>query len=608
MRIARHRSGSLRFTTSVIVCLMLLWAPVQGNPVANGISLPGLPAVSDAAWDNTAVRKVLHAFAYGGQARDAQIRDWARMPPARAIVEILSFEPHNPKLSPPGVSDEAREFLLPGTLRSLSDYWASDRPGNRMPPGRRYLFRVDEWNAPRSTWLHAARMRGLNPFRERIGFFETNVHMAVNLAAGVTTWQMIRYYDDILAALRAGKPYEEVIAVAAASAAVARQYGHEENWFYDGECYCNEDFAREIHQLFFGILGTDDPDYHEQVTIKNTAAALTGMPIVAREAPYDWAGAYVDFRSEGHHSRPLEILGTTIRGATAREKIHAIAKVAIEHEESLDNLPVIIIGGLADDNLTPAKRERLRRAWRAMGHKSLLRFLRAYAISTMFHSEDRVKYHNSIERHLITANRAGLSNPEHFRDLMENWRLEWVEGVRPFEPAHDVFGAQTGPEAANSAQVFRLNYNDMTQSGWRFSSPLIYYEDRRPLERNWGSYAPRMSGGRFQVDAVAEWLWQRLLADGLKNYGDLERAQLHALLATGKDFGAVAFPSTPNRPMTPADFADGGGPADLAHRLGKRSLALQSADEETRHEAKRRVGQAVNFILATPYAFAQEGR
>jgi len=79
-----------------------------------------------------------------------------------------------------------------------------------------------------------------------------------------------------------------------------------------------------------------------------------------------------------------------------------------------------------------------------------------------------------------------------------------------------VFGAQTGPEAANSAQVFRLNYNDMTESGWRFSSPLIYYEDRRPLERNWGSYAPRMSGGRFQVDAVAAWLWQtNLLANRL---------------------------------------------------------------------------------------------
>jgi hypothetical protein len=219
-----------------------------------------------------------------------------------------------------------------------------------------------------------------------------------------------------------------------------------------------------------------------------------------------------------------------------------------------------------------------------------------------------VKYHNSIDRHLIIANRAGLDNGEHFRDLTENWRLEWAEGVRPFEPTHDVFGAQTGPEAANSSLVFRLNYNDMTESGWRFTDPLVRFDGVAPLERNWGRYAPRKPGGRFQVDAIAAWLWERLLADGYKHYRMLERAQLHALLATGKDFGAVAFPAKPNRPITPSSFRNEPWMADLVERLGNHQLALQSPTEETRREAKRRIGQAINFILATPYAFAQEGR
>ena len=49
-------------------------------------------------WNETAVRKVLHIFAFGGFATDAQIKTWASMKPEEAINEILSFHPHHPKL------------------------------------------------------------------------------------------------------------------------------------------------------------------------------------------------------------------------------------------------------------------------------------------------------------------------------------------------------------------------------------------------------------------------------------------------------------------------------------------------------------------------------
>lgn len=589
----------------LILCLL---PGTTGTALANDISLPGLEPVKRAAWNETSVRKVLHALAYGAQATDEQIERWAAMGPARAIQQMLTFEPHNKRLSPPDKADSNREPKLAGTLASLSDFWASDHRLNRTPDELRQYYAIDAWGGPRSTWLQAARVRGLNPFRERVGFFETNVHMAVNQASGVSTWQLVRYYDTIMSALEAGLPYHQVIARAASSAAVAHQYGHDENWWYDNTCYCNEDFAREIHQLFFGILGVDDPEYHETVTIKNTAKALTGMPLAARDAPDDWAGAYVDFQTRGHHRGPLRILGEKVIGRTAKEKILAIAKIAIHHPESLDNLPVIIIAGLADDNLTEQKRGRLRQAWRSMQRKDLLRFLRAYAISDVFHDSDRIKYHTSIERHLLAANLIGLNNAEHFRDLAEDWRLEWAENSRPFEPEHNVFGAQTGIEAANSALVFRINYNNATESGYRFQEPVIQYPSMSPKEKDWGAKIPRSTNGYYRVRDVARWLWQRLLADGHKQYGRLERAHLHALLANGKHLSAIADPDHPGKVISATALAPGTPLAGLVTRLGKKNIALGSTNPQFRQKANRRVGQAVNFILATPFALAQEGR
>ena len=51
-------------------------------------------------WGDTAVRKILHAFAYGGSTTDSQIALWAGMPADLAIVEMLTFDPVNEKLSP----------------------------------------------------------------------------------------------------------------------------------------------------------------------------------------------------------------------------------------------------------------------------------------------------------------------------------------------------------------------------------------------------------------------------------------------------------------------------------------------------------------------------
>ena len=89
--------------------------------------------------------------------------------------------------------------------------------------------------------------------------------MVANLDAMVMPKQLVGYYDSIMKALEEDKPYQDVMTVAATSSAIATQYGHVKNRFRNGECFCNEDFAREYYQLFFGVLGEYDPDYHETV-------------------------------------------------------------------------------------------------------------------------------------------------------------------------------------------------------------------------------------------------------------------------------------------------------------------------------------------------------
>lgn len=576
------------------------------KPVGRPGSLPGLSTVNDQTWDETAVRKVLHTFAFGGQPRDSQIKTWADMKPEAAIAQIFTFNRHNLQLSRPTALDTDGLAQRPGTLRGLSDFWSSNDAANPIRPDARIRYRFGEWSSAFETWLLAALSRGLNPFLNKLGLWETNYHMSVNQNVLGSSYQLFKYYDDILTAHRNNTAYQDVIGVAALSAAVARQYGHAYNRYVDDFCFCNEDFAREFHQLFFGVLGLDDPQYHEEVSIKNTAAALTDMNLVNREAPEQWQGAYIDFQTDQHVPGAVEILRKSIPGRTAKQKIENLAQVDIEHAESLDNLPIMIVQGLADDRLSEENIANLRRAWRSMEEKDFLKFLRAYAISNMFHSPNRVKFWNSFDRHLLIANLSGHSNAEHAAGFSEMWRLLWDEEVRPFQPIHDVFGHQTGTEASESGELFRKHYNSVTESPWRFIVASREIEGRTSV-KDWGALAPR-SGGRYQVAAVAKWLWQRFIADGLENYGDLEQAHLYALLSSGDDIGALAHPDNPQLPVTSNEIANDNNVRTLVTDLGNQELALNSGDTDERRRANERMGQAVAFIVASPFIFAQEGR
>lgn len=183
-------------------------------------------------WNETAVRKVLQTFAYGGHPTDEQIILWADMVPREAIDEIMSFDLVNPKLSPQDFDNLNTQTN--GTLEGLADFFSSNNPDNYTMESRRDYFDKRSWGGPRYNWLMAVRARGLNSFIHRIGFWETNYHMSVNQNVGIYPFPIIRHYDNIINALAESRPYSQVLSQGALNAAIAYQYGHNHNVFIDG--------------------------------------------------------------------------------------------------------------------------------------------------------------------------------------------------------------------------------------------------------------------------------------------------------------------------------------------------------------------------------------
>ncbi len=564
--------------------------------------------VSDAAWDDTAVRQVLHTFAFGGHAGDTQIRAWADMSPRTAIDEMLVLTPSHSTLSPPESTDAINQHN--SSLTALAAHFASAEPTNRIAAAYRPFFKLDnpgQGVAPDLTWSFGSVLYGVNPVRMRIGFFETNYHMAVHqLLGNVQDAAMLRYFDDIVDGLARNDAYDQVLANAAISTAIAVQYGHHRNVYIAGRFFGNEDFAREFHQLFFGILGSGNSTEHEAVTIKNTARALSGIRIAFMDNGF--LAPVPTYSNELHDPNDLRILGTNISGASAQEKIRRLAAVAVVNSESLDNLPVLLIRGLADDNLDAAAIAELRRAWRAMERKDLMRFLRDYAISPVFHTARRVKRLNSFERNLLAVNLMTLRNAEAYAGLY-GFRQFTEEGVEPFKPANNVFGGQRGTDAAASSAVFRTAFNRSVEEWYRYAQPTYDQPGVGPQEKDWRSAIPRGADNRYRVGSTARWLWQRFIADGHAHYGVVEQAQLVSLLSSGVDFATVATSGAqPDRVYTASEISSTPALLDLIATLGERELALDSSNDEQRHIANALVGQGANFITATPWFFVLQGR
>lgn len=638
-----------------------------------------LPRLTRTAWDERAVRKVLKIFAFGGHAFDAQITEWADMRPQDAIQEMLNFAEHNLKLSPVFASDPYKDTEANhGTLLGFQNYLSSEFSNHPIPVNSRSQYGVDGYNFD-DGYGRMITVRGLNPFRQKIGFWETNYHLATNLDTEVSRHQMAVYYDEIMTAHEAGLPYHEVMGVAAKSAAVAMQYGHRRNrWIYDSDlaqyvCDCNDDFAREIHQLFYGIFGVDDPN-HEDGTIRETAKMLTDMPVYYNSG-YD---LFVTFETDDHHTDDLIILGQTVSGNNANAKIDSLMPISMQHPESLENLPIMIVSVLADDNLGANSKVLLRNSWASMGtSKNFLEFIRAYAISSVFHSTNQIKYLTSHERALFLANKSNFDNLEaYFGGAYYNnadagrsvgGQISDDNAGDFFRPLHNVFGAQSALEAADSALAFEKNYNELTQQEHHLRTRVSCEtcDQGQPWIKRWEDVLPKRASGQYYVSDVAAWLWNHVVGS-LDNFNDLEKAHLYSFLGAARinpdqtsdgdkpfdfnflmcmaedyqrkesvtivpistmlfegnwddycrmgDDGVSGFSvleqEAINRIYSQADIGANALAQDLMSQLGEYTIPLTAdtganGGANVREHARERISTALGFVFTTPFVFAE---
>lgn len=640
-------NSTYRYRVSAINCVAMEGGLSTVASVTTGSDANlGLQTIGSDDWDEMAVRRVLRVFAYGGHASDAQIITWADMSPAQAITQMLTFAKTNPLLSP---AEDSNPDHADGLL-ALQQFWGSTAADNPMRWDKREDYHSLYFNSSGSSsvsysnleraWTQAIATRGLNPFLHKMAFFLSNYQMSIS--AFKTGPALIRdYYDTLLDALTTQSNFIEVINIGARHASVAKAYGHEDNTYYNDtlEFEGNDDFAREYLQLFFAIQGeTEDPEYHEGVSIEHNAMLLTGMELDRKSGAFDsdssndWDLAPIEFsdhidasgdyvyNQSNHHGNCLEILHQVICGATAAEKLSALSPIAANHAESLANLPLFIINLFADDNLSTEKQQAIQAQWRQSNFE-LLSFLRRYAISTIFHHPDTYKYLSSFDRNLMLFNLITLNNKETFLGLNSNQNAEeWLDsiGLHPFNPTRDVFGHQTGLDAANNPAVFQRNYDFEISSNTLQKTRQLYYLDDRELDattwyKDWGNTIPQDGVGNYGVAAVADWLWNHLIGDGGKNFDIIARAQIYALLERGDDFGHLAaeemLPYDRDHAFSTDELNNDPGLVALLATLGARSIALSSSDVKgDRAQANARVGQAVQFIAMLPYTFVVEGQ
>jgi hypothetical protein len=325
---------------------------------------------------------------------------------------------------------------------------------------------------------------------------------------------------------------------------------------------------------------------------------------------FDAAGRYLRNRSWHYNSRArnrscLEILGQSICGATARDKLQALGPVAAAHPESMASTPVKLARFFGDDRIDASEAQALQAAW-ADADYDLLAFLRAYATSTLFHARGTVKLRSAFERNLLLHNTQQLTADESFAEQFYEGPLlrMYLQGALVFEPIRDVFGGQTGADAANDRYLFKQVWDLAVADPWYFAKSQEDYRlepggELLSWRKDWSTVIPAGGDGQHRTDAVGRWLWDRFVGDGGAHYDELARAQVNALLLTGVDFGALVDPENPERIYRTAELTTGYYAAVLDY-LGQLPLDLSSL------QGNRQVGMAINFITALPFTFALE--
>jgi len=538
-------------------------------------------------WTDKEVRKVLNTFTYGATATEAQIKLWADMKPIDAINEIMDLNTTNLKvknIGPSFISDRRNlEDLIEDIYRKYDDLDMSIKGvydiGAHFASG--YVISdliVDNTN--------------YNPFRIRLGLWETNYHQVINSKIdNILSINVYHYFDDIVNGIQEGMSYQDILSRSASSTPIMYMYKQFDNKYINGELTTNDDFAREYNQLFFGILGKDNLSYYENVTVENTANVLTGMTDdyqhTTNEFGTSWGPAYYVTPTSYHYNQSVELLFNTIANEDVIKGLQEIADIAINNDESERTLPLIIIGGLADDNLDENinKKETIINAWKLMDKKDLLYFLKKYAISRCFHSSDRIRYLSSPDRVIKIFNLLNFEGKTPNNPIKIKTELDF-DNFTIFEPAKGVFGNYTGLDIKDNSNTITNTYNKAIHNDYNFLYPSTDYRNIIDFDIS------------DKIKEIAEYLWNKMIGDNLKHFGILERAEVYSLLLYGKDLNTYFNIDTE---LTDENFKNDS-------ELNKIYLDMENSTIDlTDDKYNNNIRDAINFILGTPYILFEEG-
>lgn len=540
-------------------------------------------------WGVDEVKKVMNTFTYGITASESQIAKWAEMAPSTAIEEVMNFDAHNPLLKPSPTNNLNSFTKIEDISSLLYNYYKETNVGlaDRFALPSKFP-RGDIESALITSNL------GYNPLRLRIGLWETSYHQVINtnvdVLNAINTWN---YFDNIVEGIAAGTPYEEILAKSATSTNIMYMYKQFDNVYKNNTLVGNDDFAREYNQLFFGILGKDNLSYYENTTIENTALVLTGMKNIhtnftaANGDIFGGPGYSVIPVNTLHYAKPVEISEKMVQNENVIDGLMEIAKISIDTDESLDTLPLIIIEGLADDNLKNNihKMETVRNAWKIMPKKDILAFLKKYAISRSFHSNDRIKYLSTMDRTMKIYNLMNVEDKMPHHVLRPRNEME-QEGYTMYVPGKGVFGNWTGVDIKNNTNVYKEYYNGAANQRYYNIYPN---QDMSKLID---------SSVSNNVKDITEYLWSKFVGDNLKNFGIIERLHVYALLKTGNDFNS-AYGVSADIDLNVFDSSN-------SVRADFKSLETSEVDLNN-NEIRNNIAKVVNFIIAMPYALYEEG-
>jgi hypothetical protein len=562
--------------------------PEYGELPFNTTSITGgFQTLNNEDWNKNTVKKVLNTFTYGIVASEEQILTWSDMQPEDAIKEIMNMSGYNKKLKDSGdgflPEEESRlEFIM--------------QEMDKRYPGTAFRF---ESRLSKGELISPLIMdnTNYNPFRLKLGLWEVNYHQVINsMIDALFSFNVYHYFDNIVDKIEDNVNYEKILASSAISSPIMLMYGQTSNKYINNEFNVNDDFARELHQLFFGILGDGYKEYYESVTIENTAKILTGMQkqneVYTSINGEKTAGApsyNIQEVPEEHFVGNVNILGESINQASIRGAIEKIAEVAIRKNESMTNLPLMIINGLADSNIEKniEIRQRAMNEWEQnIENADILKFLQSYAISYEFHNEERFRTLSSLDRLAKTYNLLNFEGKKPYRYYKLTAELK-KENYQLFYPAKGVFGNLTGEDIKTNSTVFTAFYNRAANNGYTnlYKNTDFSKMIDKDIDNN--------------IKDISEFIWNRFIGDNLKHFGLMERLHIYSLLLYGKDYNEYT--------MSDIDYTE---EYIQEHLEVQDKIKLMSEEYIILNNIaiQSNLKHVTNFVLGLPFMWFEEGK